>query len=108
MTAPILEYMRLGWPLTGRSKEMRLIEAALSDRDCSGMVVCGAAGVGKSRITRAAMTSAASNGCEVRWVVATSSARALPLGALRSWGGAGRRPQSATGPRRDRIADLRA
>ena len=87
MTAPILIYMRLGWPLTGRSKEMRLIEAALSDRDCSGIVVCGAAGVGKSRIAREAMTSAASNGCEVRWVVATSSARALPLGALRSWAG---------------------
>src|SRR6476620_10750252 len=79
--------MRLGWPLTGRSKEMRLIEAALSDRDCSAIVVCGAAGLGKSRIAREAMTSAASNGCEVRWVVATSSARALPLGALRSWAG---------------------
>src|SRR6476619_1051085 len=87
MTAPILEYVRLGWPLTGRSKEMRLIEAALSDRDCSGIVVCGAAGVGKSRIAREAMTSAASNGCEVRWVVATNSARALSLGALRSWVG---------------------
>ena len=86
-TAPILTYMRLGWPLTGRSKEMRLIEAALSDRDCSGIVVCGAAGVGKSRIAREAITSAASNGCEVRWVVATNSARALPLGALRSWVG---------------------
>ena len=66
---------------------MRLIEAALSDRDCSGIVVCGAAGVGKSRIAREAMTSAESNGCAVRWVVATNSARALPLGALRSWVG---------------------
>src|SRR6478609_9643019 len=79
--------MRLGWPLTGRSKEMRLLEAALSDRDCSGIVVSGAAGVGKSRIAHEATTSAASTGCEVRWVVATSSARALPLGALRSWAG---------------------
>src|SRR5258705_2582346 len=79
--------MRLGWPLTGRSKEMRLIEAAVSDRDCCGIVVSGAAGVGKSRIAREAMTSAALNGCEVRWVAATSSARALPLGALSSWAG---------------------
>src|SRR5690242_5337628 len=77
--------MRLRWPLTGRSKEMRLIEAALADRDCSGMVVRGAAGVGKSRIAREATISAGSNGCEVRWVVATSLARPLPLGALRSW-----------------------
>src|SRR5262249_46860340 len=82
LTAPILTCMRLGWPLTGRSKEMRLIEAALSDRECSGMVVCGAAGVGKSRIAREATTLAASNGYAVRWVVATSPARALPLGAL--------------------------
>src|ERR1700752_3771673 len=87
MTSPTLTYMRLGWPLTGRSKEMRLIDAALSDRDCCGVVVCGAAGVGKSRIAREAMAWAASNGCEVRWVVATSSARALPLGAFRSWAG---------------------
>jgi len=56
VTAPTLVYMRWGWPLTGRSKEMRLIEAALSDRDCGGIVVCGAAGVGKSRIAHEAMT----------------------------------------------------
>ncbi len=87
MTAPTLTYVRLTWPLTGRSTEMRLIEAALSDRDCSGVVVCGPAGVGKSRIAREATTSAASKGCEVRWAVATTSARTLPLGALASWTG---------------------
>ncbi len=66
---------------------MQLIEAALSDRDCSGVVVCGPAGVGKSRIAREATTSAASKGCEVRWAVATTSARTLPLGAFASWAG---------------------
>ena len=66
---------------------MRLIDAAISDRDSSGIVVCGAAGVGKSRIAREALASAASSGCEVRWVVGTSSARALPLGAFASWAG---------------------
>lgn len=81
----MLTCMRLGWPLTGRSREMRLIEAALSGRDCSGIVVSGAAGVGKSRIAREATTSAESKGYVVRWAVATSSARALPLGALSSW-----------------------
>ncbi|MGB6207047.1 LuxR C-terminal-related transcriptional regulator [Mycobacterium sp.] len=77
--------MRLTWPLTGRSKEQRLIEAAISDSDSSGIVVCGAAGVGKSRIAREALHSAASQGCEVRWIVGTSSARSIPLGALSSW-----------------------
>lgn len=77
--------MRFSWPLTGRSDEMRLIAAAISASDLSGIVVCGAAGVGKSRIAREALSSAASKGCEIRWAVGTSSARALPLGAFAAW-----------------------
>jgi DNA-binding CsgD family transcriptional regulator len=64
---------------------MRLIEAALSDPDFAGIVVCGLAGVGKSRIAREALAQAESRGWEVRRVVGTMSARALPLGALASW-----------------------
>src|SRR6478752_9169390 len=64
---------------------MRLIAAAISASDLSGIVVCGAAGVGKSRIAREALSSAASKGCEIRWAVGTSSARALPLGAFAAW-----------------------
>jgi DNA-binding CsgD family transcriptional regulator len=71
--------------LTGRSKEQRLIEAAIFDSDLAGVVVCGPAGVGKSRIAREALSSAGSQGCEVRWIVGTSSARSIPLGALSSW-----------------------
>ena len=81
--------MRLTWPLTGRAEEMRLIGAAISDPDTTGMVICGAAGVGKSRIAREALDVVASHGGEVRWVVGTSSARGLPLGALVSWAGLG-------------------
>jgi DNA-binding CsgD family transcriptional regulator len=55
--------------------------------DLAGIVVCGAAGVGKSRIARDALSSAASTGCETRWAVATSSARPLPLGAFAPWVG---------------------
>lgn len=75
--------MRLTWPLTGRLKELRLIKDAISDPGSSGIVVCGPAGVGKSRVAREALQSA--NGCEARWVVGTSSARTIPLGALSSW-----------------------
>ena len=81
--------MRLAWPLTGRSKEMRLIEAALSDPGSSGIVICGAAGVGKSRIACEALSVAASRGCVTHWVVGTSSARALPLGAFTAWAQSG-------------------
>ena len=75
----------MSWPLNGRSEEMRTIEAAILASDASGIVVYGPAGVGKSRIAREALSSAASRGCEVRWIVGTSSARAIPLGALSSW-----------------------
>jgi DNA-binding CsgD family transcriptional regulator len=81
--------VRLKWPLTGRSQEMRVIEAAISDPDSSGVVICGAAGVGKSRIAREALASAAWKGGEVRWAAATSSARHLPLGAFAPWTPAG-------------------
>lgn len=81
--------MRLTWPLKGRDAEMRLIEAALSAPDISGIVIGGAAGVGKSRVATEALADAATRGCEVRWVVATSSAREIPLGALASWAGSG-------------------
>lgn len=64
---------------------MRLIEAALSDEGSSGIVICGAAGVGKSRVAREALGSAASRGCVTHWAVGTSCARALPLGAFTAW-----------------------
>ena len=81
--------MLLTWPLIGRSEEMRHIEAAISASDLSGIVICGAAGVGKSRIAREALSSAALKGCEVRWAVGTTSARSLPLGAFATWAGSG-------------------
>ncbi|MDT5267669.1 MAG: hypothetical protein QOI90_4295 [Mycobacterium sp.] len=77
--------MRLSWPLTGRSEEIRAIEAAIVDPDVAGIVVFGAAGVGKSRIAREALSAAVSRGCEGRWAVGTSSARTLPLGAFTAW-----------------------
>ena len=78
-------YVHLKWPLTGRADKLRIIEAAMSDRDSSGIVIGGAAGVGKSRLAQEALDSAASKVRECRWTVATSSARALPLGAFAPW-----------------------
>ena len=77
--------MRLSWPLIGRSEETGAIEAAISASDASGIVVYGAAGVGKSRLAREALSAAESQGCECRWATGTSSARAIPLGAFTAW-----------------------
>src|SRR5271155_5939110 len=68
---------------------MAAIEAAILASDASGIVVYGAAGVGKSRIAREALSAAESQGCECRWAVGTSSARAIPLGAFTAWAPSG-------------------
>ena len=81
--------MGLSWPLTGRSEEMRRIEAALSAPVGAGILVCGAAGVGKSRIAREALSAIASRGGETRWTVGSSSALAIPLGAFTAWAPSG-------------------
>jgi len=77
--------MQMRWPLIGRSEEMGAIQAAVSASDVSGIVIYGAAGVGKSRIARDALSAAESHGCQGRWAVGTSSARAIPLGVLSAW-----------------------
>ncbi len=73
------------WPLTGRASAMGRIDAALSAPDVSGIVVWGAAGVGKSRIAREAMEAAAARGSDTRWVVGTSAGQSIPLGAFTAW-----------------------
>jgi DNA-binding CsgD family transcriptional regulator len=77
--------VRLTWPLIGRSEEMQTVEAAISAPDLSGIVVCGAAGVGKSRIVREALSAVKAHRYECRWAVGTTSAQKLPLGAFASW-----------------------
>jgi AAA ATPase domain len=69
------------WPLTGRAEELSLISGLTRRRDGpAGVVVAGAAGVGKTRLAREALAAAQQRGALTRWAVA--SARALPLGAF--------------------------
>ncbi|HET9258322.1 MAG TPA: ATP-binding protein [Pseudonocardiaceae bacterium] len=66
------------WPLIGRDAELRSIAAALNDP--GGVLLAGAAGVGKTHLARAALASHASD--RVHWVIATDSARRIPMGAF--------------------------
>lgn len=77
--------MGLTWPLSGRSGEMRAIEAALRAPDVSGVVLQGPTGVGRTRIARQVVSAARARGVDARWVVGAASATAVPLGALAAW-----------------------
>ncbi|HZU48512.1 MAG TPA: AAA family ATPase [Mycobacterium sp.] len=72
-----------GDPLTGRESELKVIRRALSGfGNCSGVVIAGAAGVGKTRLAREVLARAAATGDCINWIAGTESARPLPLGAF--------------------------
>jgi DNA-binding CsgD family transcriptional regulator len=70
------------WPLAGRREELALFEEALTTAGTSGVVLAGAAGVGKTRLAREALLAAQTNGWTTRWAVATRAAASIPLGAV--------------------------
>jgi DNA-binding NarL/FixJ family response regulator len=71
------------WPLVGRGEELLFIAAAMRRASgTSGLVLAGAAGVGKTRLAREALTLASGRGASVRWAHGSESARAIPLGAF--------------------------
>jgi DNA-binding NarL/FixJ family response regulator len=73
------------WPLVGRLSELRAIDAAVHRADGGrGVVLAGAAGVGKTRLARAALAGARRRGVLTRWVAGSESARTVPLGAFAS------------------------
>ncbi|MGW0162513.1 AAA family ATPase [Mycobacterium sp. NPDC003323] len=72
--------MRLRWPLVGRAAEIPRIRNAVTAPDLRGAVVSGPAGIGKSRAVREAL-----HGGRPHWVVGTTAARQLPLGAFAAW-----------------------
>lgn len=75
--------MSLEWPLTGRGEELRFIDAVVTgSSDRRGIVLAGAAGVGKTRLARESVATAQRQRQLTRWVAATRSARTLPLGAF--------------------------
>lgn len=72
-----------GDALTGRDAELTILRRALSGvGNFSGVVIAGAAGVGKTRLARELMAQSSSSGTRTNWVVGTASARPIPLGAF--------------------------
>ncbi|HEY2501379.1 MAG TPA: LuxR C-terminal-related transcriptional regulator [Mycobacterium sp.] len=70
-------------PLTGRDSELGIVRRALSGAgNHSGVVLAGAAGVGKTWLAREVLRRAEASGERTTWIVGTESAHALPLGAF--------------------------
>ena len=74
--------MGSGWPLTGRAEELQAITESVDTADAAGIVLAGAAGVGKTRLARETLTRAGRRGRVCRFVAATASAQSVPLGAF--------------------------
>jgi DNA-binding CsgD family transcriptional regulator/type II secretory pathway predicted ATPase ExeA len=67
-------------PLTGRDEELETVLRALRER--RGAVLSGAAGVGKTRLARAAARAVAAAGGAVEQATATDAAATIPFGAF--------------------------
>lgn len=71
--------------MTGRAEELRVIGESLDGGEHRGMVVSGPAGVGKTRLARAAADEAARAGWSVRRIAGTATGQAVTLGAFARW-----------------------
>jgi DNA-binding CsgD family transcriptional regulator len=70
------------WPLVGRREELAVVRDFLERPGCAGVVVAGAAGVGKTRLATEAVRAAESAGAATAWATATRAAASIPFGAL--------------------------
>ncbi|BDT87362.1 helix-turn-helix transcriptional regulator [Nocardia cyriacigeorgica] len=66
------------WPLTGRVEEVRAAEAAIR---AGGLVISGAAGIGKTRLASSLFHQAGSR-WQPAWFAATESSRSIALGVF--------------------------
>lgn len=72
------------WQLLDRPVEQEAIRSALTRPDFRGVVVIGAAGVGKTTLARTVTESLPT---PVHWVACTETSRGIPLGAFAPWVG---------------------
>ena len=74
--------MELNWPLIGRGSELDRVAGALARPECSGVVLIGPGGVGKTRLATECLTLAEESGFATARAVATRSTQGITLGAL--------------------------
>jgi DNA-binding CsgD family transcriptional regulator len=75
-----------GWPFSARDAERAVITEILQTAGPErGVLIAGAAGVGKTRLAAEAAHTVATQGWHVRTVTATAAGRRIPLGAFAPW-----------------------
>jgi DNA-binding CsgD family transcriptional regulator len=72
----------VSWPLVGRQAELEALVTAIRDARSGGVVLAGAAGVGKTRVAREALARVQAAGKDVEWAAATRAAASIPFGAV--------------------------
>ena len=70
------------WPLLGRDVELAHLSTAIDDPECGGVVIIGAAGVGKTRLAAHTLEMATGRGLVTASVRATRSGSGIPFAAL--------------------------
>ncbi|MFB7867838.1 LuxR C-terminal-related transcriptional regulator [Streptomyces sp. NPDC056069] len=70
------------WPLVGREAELDVLQSAWSKPRCPGVVIHGAAGVGKSRLAEEFFSQVVRAGWQGGRVTASAAAAGVPLGAI--------------------------
>lgn len=70
------------WPLVGRNEELSFVLESVKDPSSQGVVLAGAAGVGKTRLALEALETLRGDFAATEWSIATSSAATIPFAAL--------------------------
>lgn len=79
-----LELLLMGdrWQLLDRPAEYRAVRTALTNSEGGGAVLVGAAGIGKTTLSKLVTSTL---DAPVRWVACTESSQAIPLGVFAPW-----------------------
>jgi DNA-binding CsgD family transcriptional regulator len=70
------------WPFVGRDVELRHLLEIVDDPTCAGVIIGGAAGVGKTRLADEVLHIVAERGQPTGRVVATEASQTMPYGAI--------------------------
>ncbi|MFI9550095.1 BTAD domain-containing putative transcriptional regulator [Nonomuraea endophytica] len=81
------------WPFVGRDGELDTIQSCLRLGVAGGVVVSGAAGIGKTRLAQEMLALAQAAGHRTEWVAATGALASIPFGAVAGLLPAGQIPE---------------